>query len=290
MVTTSTRLGESLQQLASGRRRRIGVPRGRDARNDLAAARDRRDAGRLVDARPRKFSPTWLASAACIPMRIGGAKPAFWRCSASRRWIATAAATACSGESKPTKKPSPVVEISLPWCAVNTSRSVVSCQRSSVSHASSPSDLDEVRRADDVGEHERLEHAPRSARPCRAAATAGAPRPPRSRSPPVGQANAASRSSSSSTLSGSTTSALPKSPASQSKAVGAIVMQLPAPMHLWRSTRTRAASAGRSGNARAVALRRPSGRRDEARSRAQPAEGERRRFRPARGARAAYTR
>jgi len=54
----------------------------------------------------------------------------------------------------------------------------------------------------------------------------------------VGQAKSASRRSSSSTLSGSTTSALPKSPASQSKAVGAIVMQFPAPMHLSRSTRT----------------------------------------------------
>jgi hypothetical protein len=47
----------------------------------------------------------------------------------------------------------------------------------------------------------------------------------------VGQASAASRSSSSSTLAGSTTPALAKSPSCQSNAVGAIVMQVPAPMH-----------------------------------------------------------
>ena len=46
----------------------------------------------------------------------------------------------------------------------------------------------------------------------------------------VGQASAASRTMSSSTLSGSITSALAKSPWCQSNAVGAIVMQFPAPM------------------------------------------------------------
>ena len=48
---------------------------------------------------------------------------------------------------------------------------------------------------------------------------------------PVGQASAASRTSSSSTLDASTTSAFKNSPSCQSNAVGAIVMHVPAPMH-----------------------------------------------------------
>ena len=74
----------------------------------------------------------------------------------------------------------------------------------------------------------------------------------------VGQENAAARRTSSSTLSAPTTSLLPKSPASQSKAVGARVMQLPAPMHLWRSTRARMAiSATRPWRARGTPARSP---------------------------------
>ena len=113
---------------------------------------------------PWKSPPTWVASEAWSPMRTGGAKPCVERCSASRRWIAIAAATARSGESKLTKKPSPVVEISSPRWAANTSRRAVLCQRSSVVPRLVAERLDEVRRADDVGEHERLHDASRRTR------------------------------------------------------------------------------------------------------------------------------
>src|SRR4051794_4570114 len=59
----------------------------------------------------------------------------------------------------------------------------------------------------------------------------------------VGHARAASRRTSSSTLSMSMTSAFAKSPVNQSKAVGAIAMQLPAPTHTGRSIVTRRAMA-----------------------------------------------
>ena len=177
------------------------------------------------------------------PIRTCGAKPCCWRCSWSRRWIAIAAATACSGESKLTKKPSPVVEISLPWWAPKTSRSAPSCQRRRVSHASSPSAstrLVEPTTSVNMNVFRTRRAGSTLPRSChgRSSVTSS------TTTAPVGQANAASRSSSSSTLSGSATSAFPKSPWSQSKAVGASVMQFPAPMHLWRSIRTRSAISG----------------------------------------------
>ena len=97
--------------------------------------------------------------------------------------------------------------------------------------------LEEARRADDVGEHERALH------PLRGRAPAELPgqqlRDLLRTIACVGQASAASRSFSSSTLAASTTPALPKSPRCQSNAVGAIVMQLPAPMQRGRSTLAR---------------------------------------------------
>src|SRR6266567_3325292 len=47
---------------------------------------------------PRKFWATWVASEACTPILTCGANPWACRCSASRRWMATAHVRAASGE------------------------------------------------------------------------------------------------------------------------------------------------------------------------------------------------
>ena len=109
---------------------------------------------------PRKFSPTCCASEACSPIRTCGAKPCFCRCSASRRWIAIAAATACSGDSKLDEE---AVAGRRDLAALVggedlAQRGVVPAQERVPGLVAER--LDEVGRADDVGEHERLEHAP----------------------------------------------------------------------------------------------------------------------------------
>ena len=186
---------------------------------------------------PVKFRPTLVASDACDPIRTWGANPAAARWAARSRWIPTAQARASSGDSKATKNPSPVATTSSPRFAPNNERKVLSCQDRSEFHASSPiasrrfvdpamSVNMKVRWTRWVGERPRSCHGSSSATSSRTIAC-------------VGQASAASRSFSSSTLAASTTAAFPKSPRCQSNAVGAIVMQLPAPMHLGRSTLAR---------------------------------------------------
>ena len=137
-----------------------------------------------------------------------------------------------------TKNPSPVVPTSSPSCEANDARRVSSCHRSSSSHASSP--IASARFVDftmsvNMNVFSTRRSGPAFPRSCqgRSASTSSIT------IASVGHDTAAARNSSSSTLSGSMTSAFPRSPFNQSKAVGATVMQFPAPMHLWRSTRAR---------------------------------------------------
>ena len=178
---------------------------------------------------PEKFLPTCVAPDAWTPMRTFGANPADRRCSASRRWIATAHASAWSGESNPTKKPSPVATTSSPSCSAKSVRSVASCQRRTPCQASSPNASTRFVEPSmsvnmNVFSTRRGASLPRSCQGSSSCTSSTV-------MAPVGQARAASRSSSSSTLAGSMTPAFAKSPWCQSNAVGAIVMQVPAPMH-----------------------------------------------------------
>ena len=145
----------------------------RPSRRSLLRRRPRRPA--TPGGRPRRCSPRrgWFASAEWRPIRTEMAKPLPSRCSASARWIERAQSIPCRAESNATKNPSPV-ELTISPHSSRPDRGA--CRRASAGAAprrSLPSSLGEVRRPDDVGEHERLARLDRDRRV--------APRPPAAR-------------------------------------------------------------------------------------------------------------
>ena len=85
-------------------------------------------------------------------MRTSGARGS---CSSSARWTAAAASTAAAGVWNAAKYPSPVCLMTSPPAPSISSRSVRSCHVEELAPLLLAEDLDELRRVDDVGEHER---------------------------------------------------------------------------------------------------------------------------------------
>ena len=75
------------------------------ARDDLAALRQAGDARRLVDALAAEVVADLLRVRGVQPDPHRRREAAFWRCSARRRWIAIAAAMACSGRVEADEEP-----------------------------------------------------------------------------------------------------------------------------------------------------------------------------------------
>ena len=168
-------------------------------------------------------------------MRTFGAKPCSRRCASSVCWIADRAGDRVVLRVEADEEAVAGRDHLVAVVLREEPRSVSSCQPSSVSQASSPSTS--ARFVEPTMSVNRnvfcTLRAPPSGRGC----WIGSSSPTSSiRIARVGHENAAARSTSSSTLSTSTTIAFAKSPDSQSNAVGAIAMQLPAPMQRGRST------------------------------------------------------
>ena len=105
--------------------------------------------------RPAKSFPLSNASASCTPMRISGANPSRRR-SAKLRWIAIVHSTASAGASNTAKNPSPPPRCltSEPLCAPGGRGSSGRAIASTADHSLVAHRRDELRRVDDVGEHE----------------------------------------------------------------------------------------------------------------------------------------